>query len=271
MHNQSFDVNPTIKNFIESGSNDKLASFSVKDRQSNSKGSSGLSDINSQVVIGNSQDQISRVQVTPKSKLGLLQRKSSDLCGDDIQRRNQIKEISSRFSRNDLRSQAPQGSSASSFLNASREASPFSSEMNLAERRKIEKDLPRPTPRTAPSNPTRPTVTPVVSSLANNPAASSTTTVKSTAAGPKRIQHPRQNHGRAVAPPQLPSDLGSGPANSLADRLDGDLHEEAPPSNETVLQLANDESGIDFSQSPIAQRLLKQYKDHKGTELITQF
>lgn len=192
------------------------------------------------------------------------------MCGDDIQsvtKRGQIKEISSRFNRNDLSSQTQSTSVSSSFLNTSQGVSPLSSDINLAvERRKFEKELPRPAPRSTQTNPTKPTITPVISTLATNPAASFTTTVKSTVTtGPKRIQNPRQNHGRAVAPPQLPNDPGSGPGNSLIDRTDGDLNEEAAhPSHDVVTQLANDEGGIDFSQSPIAQRLLKQYKDHKG-------
>lgn len=196
------------------------------------------------------------------------------MCGDDIQsvtKRGQIKEISSRFNRNDLKSQTQVTSASSSFLNTSQGVSPLNSDISLAERRKFEKELPRPAPRSTQTNSTKPTITPVVSTLATSPAASFTTTVKSTVTGPKRIQNPRQNHGRAVAPPQLPSDSGSGPCSSMIDRIDGDLNEEAHPSHDVVTQLANDESGIDFSQSPIAQRLLKQYKDHKGIESVTQF
>lgn len=192
------------------------------------------------------------------------------MCSDDVQsvsKRGQIKEVSSRFSRNDVKS-GNRVTPASSFINASQDASPFGSDINLAERRKTEKDLPRPAPRSTQSNLTRTTITPVVSTLATTPAVSSTTTVKATVTGPKRIQNPRQNHGRAVAPPQLPNDLGSAPTSSLVDKLDGESIDEHP-GNDTVTQLANDESGIDFSQSPIAQRLLKQYKDHKGIDSIT--
>lgn len=73
----------------------------------------------------------------------------------------------------------------------------------------------------------------------------------------RRLQkNPRQNHGRAVAPPKLP------PTSNL---LEADNNDKMP-ANDQVAQLSNqeDNSAIDFSQSPIAQRLLKHSKDHKG-------
>lgn len=87
--------------------------------------------------------------------------------------------------------------------------------------------------------------------------------------GGRRINNLRQNHGRAVAPPKLPSNLLF--KNSLS--RNATTTNEQPTtsqSNSKSKQNSNsnnnndNESAIDFSQSPIAQRLLKHSKDHKG-------
>lgn len=83
--------------------------------------------------------------------------------------------------------------------------------------------------------------------------------VESTPNARRTIQIPRQNHGRAVAPPQLPANMLVAQSKGASKSL-----EQHMPANESMSQLANDESAIDFNQSPIAQRLLKHSKDHKG-------
>lgn len=128
--------------------------------------------------------------------------------------------------------------------------------------------LPRPAPRTAQqiatshqSSSTSSTTVPPAQTYSTS--TSATTSVVSTVGANKRINNPRQNHGRAVAPPQLPG--------SAICRLNSNLGEfsstlaSEQPSNETVTQLANEEVNIDFDQSPIAQRLLNHSKDYKGS------
>lgn len=77
----------------------------------------------------------------------------------------------------------------------------------------------------------------------------------------KKISNIRQNHGRAVAPPQLP------PMSSLSG-VDNILKSSDSPHNDLVRQLSSktsDNTSIDINQSPIGHRLLQHYsKDYKG-------
>lgn len=77
-----------------------------------------------------------------------------------------------------------------------------------------------------------------------------------------RAKDLRQNHGRAVAPPQLPG------MSSSSRKYEVDKHF-AGPGNKS--QSTDDETPIDFNQSPIAQRLLKHSKDHKVSELNSPY
>lgn len=119
---------------------------------------------------------------------------------------------------------------------------------------KPERDLPRPTPRSTQSGVTKSTPTQAVSSFAS-----------STSSGAKRISNPRQNHGRAVAPPKLPGSAGVCSTNRLNSELINNT-KEPQAANETFSMQAQMplESANDYSQSPIAQRLLKFSKDYKG-------
>lgn len=100
-------------------------------------------------------------------------------------------------------------------------------------------DLPKPAPRSSQSGTSVASKAPEMS-IASSSVATKTTPSSTSATG-KRVTNPRQNHGRAVAPPQLPGG-----------------HLEDKPINRS------EELGVDFSQSPIAQRLLKYSKDYKG-------
>lgn len=114
-----------------------------------------------------------------------------------------------------------------------------------------DKDLPKPAPRSS----NKPS-----SSALNYPSSSSN--IQSVKGG-KRVMHTRQNHGRAVAPPKLPSDILSGSAGRL-DNHSGKDHHHQSSSTDVFNQVANEKGVIDFSQSPIASRLLKHSKDYKG-------
>ena len=73
----------------------------------------------------------------------------------------------------------------------------------------------------------------------------------------RRLNNLRQNHGRAVAPPKLPTNM----------LFKNPLHRSGPneiTNQSQKAQYNDDDSAIDFTQSPIAKRLLKHSKDHKG-------
>lgn len=82
----------------------------------------------------------------------------------------------------------------------------------------------------------------------------------------KRINNPRQNHGRAVAPPQLPPTSGSASSNDHAKITASS--EQLSSYNDLNKQLSItksvDDDSFDPNQSPIAQRLLQYSKDYKG-------
>ena len=83
---------------------------------------------------------------------------------------------------------------------------------------------------------------------------------------PRRINNPRQKHGRAVAPPKLPLNLMfKGPTDRFASAGVTDEQEAKP------LRRDEDENAIDFNQSPIASRLLKNSKNHKVSELNSPY
>lgn len=143
------------------------------------------------------------------------------------------------------------------------------------------REPPKPAPRTSHSSNAKKSISPApqpvtavtsTSSTLNytptTAATLSTTTTPSVTAtstagalnGPKRLSNPRQNHGRAVAPPQLPDSMRiTATASSSKNRLDSER-----PSYDVIAQLSGDDGAIDFSQSPIAQRLLRHTKDYKG-------
>lgn len=75
----------------------------------------------------------------------------------------------------------------------------------------------------------------------------------------RRLNNPRQKQGRAVAPPQLPSNLMF---KSSAERFNAESA--AAKQGGKPSRRDEDESAIDFNQSPIASRLLKSSKNHKG-------
>lgn len=74
----------------------------------------------------------------------------------------------------------------------------------------------------------------------------------------------RQNHGRAVAPPQLP---GETPFLGSKLIIDGDLNK-FPSVSGKYTHLTDNDNDIDSNLSPIAKRLLRTTpKDHKVSEL----
>lgn len=102
------------------------------------------------------------------------------------------------------------------------------------------------------------------------------------------MQNPLKNHGRPVAPPRLPAGLvvsSSAPSSSVVSSTStkppsvikrlGNVDLEVKSSKATIANVnmrptkgtTSEESVIDFSQSPIAQRLLRHSKDHKGKHL----
>lgn len=140
------------------------------------------------------------------------------------------------------------------------------------------KVLPKPAPRSArqpnipPSQQGSKSDTKPITSISNNAISTTSTTSTSppvastvqssksntvkSSLGTRRLigNNLRQNHGRAVAPPQAPTASPSLADNSFSETV----------QNEIVKQLSVEESGIDLNQSPIAQRLLQHSKDHKG-------
>lgn len=125
--------------------------------------------------------------------------------------------------------------------------------------RQNDKDPPKPAPRTSHSSIANKPISPqlATTSSASNVAAGS---VLST----KRVSNHRQNHGRAVAPPQLPDDIRL--TTSSKSRVDSER-----PSHAVISKISGDDGSVDFSQSPIAQRLLRHTKDYKGRYLEGNF
>lgn len=83
----------------------------------------------------------------------------------------------------------------------------------------------------------------------------SETNISAPTSSRRRSNNPRQNHGRAVAPPKLPTNLLYNPIHRSGNELS---------SHNRRTQYNDDESAIDLNQSPIAQRVLKHSRDHKG-------
>lgn len=191
-----------------------------------------------------------------------------------------VKDRSSRYNiRNDATpttlatATRPNTTPTSSFLHQASSAAHSSLDIEATEGVRPESSgdaPPKPIRRTQPSPlmTRQPTTAPTSKEQTFSGASTSSSVATSslTNACNKRITNPRQNHGRAVAPPQLPG--------SALIRLDSNLGESASlaksilemPYND-VTQLASDDGAIDFNQSPIAQRLLKQSKDCKGSNL----
>lgn len=124
-------------------------------------------------------------------------------------------------------------------------------------------NLPMPAPRSAQPSSSVAAKVPTVGTTTSSATTKTTPSLSSnpSAAG-KRITNPRQNHGRAVAPPQLPgSHLPSGSSidatKIVADR--------------SIHQISTEEHRTDFSQSPIAQRVLNYSKDYKGRYIPNHF
>jgi len=88
----------------------------------------------------------------------------------------------------------------------------------------------------------------------------SPSTFASTASASKRINNPRQNHGRAVAPPQLPGGL----LIDMKSRLDREPTVSDRLACESSAQTSGEDGFNNFSQSPITQRFLKHSKNHIG-------
>lgn len=110
--------------------------------------------------------------------------------------------------------------------------------------------------------------------------------VESEASAPssrRPLQNPRKNHGRPVAPPRLPTNLvvsSSAPSSSMTgSSLAASTRIVKPIENQPPVAMSRkavqagrrsargssgDEAVIDFSQSPIAQRLLRHAEDQKG-------
>lgn len=80
-----------------------------------------------------------------------------------------------------------------------------------------------------------------------------------------RAKELRQNHGRAVAPPQLPGSASTSGVNYESD------HNKNFPALVKITHIEGDEAAMDFNQSPIAQRLLKHSKNHKVSELSSPY
>lgn len=162
---------------------------------------------------------------------------------------------SSRIAKSDLRSN--QRVPSSSFLQSSSSVKSQDSIENSITDRNLDKEFPKPAPRSTQSS-TKQASSPAITTFAAAGSSGSTPTV---ATGAKRINNPRQNHGRAVAPPQLPVELSSSPGSAMR----SDNNEQIKPTSDSISQLMGDDNVVDFSQSPIAQRLLKQSKDYKGS------
>lgn len=173
---------------------------------------------------------------------------------------------------------------SSSFLNSTTKTSvfhstqpPLASNCNFKVDQQYNSNItniepPKPAPRTSHSSNAKksisPTPTPATAttttstfSVANatSPSITTTSAISASLTGPKRLCNPRQNHGRAVAPPQLPESMRVEPVAMSSKRLDSER-----PSYEVIAQLTGDDGAIDYSQSPIAQRLLGHTKDYKG-------
>lgn len=127
-------------------------------------------------------------------------------------------------------------------------------------------ELPKPAPRSSQPVVGSATAKAPVTSTASHSLATKTppslTSTTSVAAG-KRITNMRQNHGRAVAPPQLPGGLLSGGISVQAHEVDAAKGIDANSIGHQVR--VNEQQTVDFSQSPIAQRLMKYSKDYKGS------
>lgn len=160
---------------------------------------------------------------------------------------------SSRIARSDLKSN--QRVPSSSFLQSSSSVKSQDSIENSITDRNLDRELPKPAPRSTQSS-TKHASSPAITTFAASAGSSG-----SAPTGAKRINNPRQNHGRAVAPPQLPVELSSSPSSAMR----SDNIEQILPTNDSILHLMGDDNVVDFSQSPIAQRLLKQSKDYKGS------
>lgn len=243
-----------------SGSYKQIASVFTRDRQ-NSDLRTGISDISSkQKSVDESKLTRKKLQNSknPREIPVPARETSFDQEENDLRKSVVTGKIeddkSSQVAKGDkkLNQRVP----SSSFLQPS--VKPQDSIEKIIADRKLDKEFPKPAPRSTQSS-TKHIPSSAITTLASSSSGSTTST---NATGAKRINNPRQNHGRAVAPPQLPPVLSSSPGSVT--RSDNTDHLQ-PITNDSVSQLVGDDNVVDFSQSPIAQRLLKQSKDYKGS------
>lgn len=255
----------------ESGSNDQLVSFKPSDSEKQTNSTFGSSrfagGVTSRTANQQQQQQQTRKEISSngqKKKGSAVPLRSSDKR-DDVKPEcaADVKDRSSRFKS----TTAPIMNKASSFGQVvGQETIDTSSTERLGTERN---NLPKPAPRSVAQSSNK-----LQSSSVMSPA------FGSSVAGSKRITNPRQNHGIAVAPPQLPLSC-TVTATAATSTINQKLEEEsagsssdlaaAPVQQSMVKEIAVqhsqiDESAIDFSQSPIAQRLLKHSKDYKGID-----
>lgn len=86
----------------------------------------------------------------------------------------------------------------------------------------------------------------------------------------KRLHHSRQNHGIAVAPPQLPPYTASDSLNAKSPIIPTSVNKQQRYNPHLVSQdisssVDEDTLNSEYDQSPIAQRQLKRVIEHKGT------
>lgn len=249
-----------------SDSIEQLASVLIRDRQHSDlriTGSSGISCKQSQLDA--SKLARKKIQSSKNSNESPVQAREASFDQEDIDPRqsaiiSRIKgDSSSRVTKSDIKSN--QKLPSSSFLHSSNKSQDSTEKMLT--NRNPDKEFPKPAPRSTQSS-TKQTPSPAITTFATSTSGGSTSV---NATGAKRINNLRQNHGRAVAPPQLPTEMSSSPGSII--RSDNIEHIQ-PITNDSVSQIMGDDNVVDFSQSPIARRLLKQSKDYKGS-LDTQF
>lgn len=91
---------------------------------------------------------------------------------------------------------------------------------------------------------------------------SNSSSTVSAAISSKRINNPRQNHGRAVAPPQLPPVSAGSNDQTKTSSEQLSYHD---LNKQLSITKSIDDDLLDVNQSPITQRLLQYSKDHKGS------
>lgn len=276
--NLIYEISCVKVEYKESGSSDNLTSFVAAIDSRHTKERTNSSDFTSHIEVARQTPSVTKADSDHQSgvnkfgglkkaitnKDSAIQRKLSDDRTEFLKQTQRasidIESRASCFKSDTDREAKPKKAAPTSSFLVSRSKTDL--EHSFSQREDDLKDLPRPAPR---SSSTR---APVGVNQTSSPSLSNVC-VSGPTSSKRIVNSSRQNHGKAVAPPQLPSSALSGSTN----RLMASANESSSGANggetpfgigETAKQLADEDSAIDFSQSPIAQRLLKHSKDHKG-------